>query len=196
MGLNNSQSESVVFLGIANGKIVRQFKQATDKSTTRINKMGREVHEEFYDSLTGILKDVSTKESEYGKFWVVKMESEGKLYQIEMNYSGGYAASFLKTIPNANLNKEFTITPKLTVEGDKKKSVMFLNQGGLGLKWLFTRDNPNGMPELAKIKVKGKDTWDDSDRMEFLENYMKSEILPKLSNKSSQVQEDEDEIPF
>jgi hypothetical protein len=196
MGLNNSQSESVVFLGIANGKIVRQFKQATDKSTTRINKMGREVHEEFYDSLTGILKDVTTKESEYGKFWVVKMQSDGVLYQIEMNYSGGYAASFLKTIPNADLNKEFTITPKLTIEGDKKKSVMFLNQGGLGLKWFFTRDNPNGMPELAKIKVKGKDTWDDSDRMEFLENYMTTEILPKLKNKSSQVQEDEDEIPF
>jgi hypothetical protein len=196
MGLNNSQSESVVFLAIANGKIVRQFKQATDKSTTRINKMGREVHEEFYDSLTGILKDVSTKESEYGKFWVVKMESDGVLYQIEMNYSGGYAASFLKTIPNADLTKEFTITPKLTIEGDKKKSVMFLNQMGSGLKWFFTRDNPNGMPELAKIKVKGKDTWDDSDRMEFLENYVKSNILPKLNNKSSQVADDEDETPF
>jgi hypothetical protein len=52
------------------------------------------------------------------------------------------------------------------------------------------------MPELAKIKVKGKDTWDDSDRMEFLENYMKTEILPKLNNKSSQVTDDEDEIPF
>jgi hypothetical protein len=196
MGLNNSQSESVVFLGISNGKIVRQFKQATEKSTSRVNKMGREVHEEFYDSLTGILKDVTTKESEYGKFWVVKMESEGKLYQIEMNYSGGYAASFLKTIPNADLAKEFTITPKLTIEGDKKKSVLFVNQMQKGLKWFFTRDNPNGMPELAKIKVKGKDTWDDSDRMEFLENYMKTEILPKLNNKSSQVTDMEDEIPF
>ena len=196
MGLNNSQSESVVFLAIANGKIVRQFKQATEKSTTRINKMGREVHKEFYDSLTGILKDVATKESEYGKFWIVKMQSDGVLYQIEMNYSGGYAASFLKTIPNADLNKEFTITPKLTVEGDKKKSVLFVNQMQKGLKWFFTRDNPNGMPELAKIKVKGKDTWDDSDRMEFLENYVKSNILPKLNNKSSQVQEDEDETPF
>jgi hypothetical protein len=195
MGLNQSQSESLVFLGIANGKIVRQFKEKTDKSTSRVNKMGREVHEEFYDSLTGILKHVSTKESEYGKFWVVKMESEGKLYQIEMNYSGGYAASFLKTIPNADISKEFTLTPKLTIEGDKKKSVIFINQAGSGLKWFFTRDNPNGMPELAKIKVKGKDTWDDSDRMEFLENYVKSNILPKLNNKSW-VQEDEDEIPF
>jgi hypothetical protein len=196
MGLNNSQSESVVFLAIANGKIVRQFKQATDKSTTRINKMGREVHEEFYDSLTGILKDVTTKESEYGKFWVIKMESDGVLYQIEMNYSGGYAASFLKTIPNADFTKEFTITPKLTIEGDKKKSVLFVNQMQKGLKWFFTRDNPNGMPELAKIKVKGKDTWDDSDRMEFLENYVKSNILPKINNKSSQVSDDEDETPF
>jgi hypothetical protein len=196
MGLNQSQGGSLVFLGIANGKIVRQFKDKTEKSLSRVNKMGREVHEEFYDSLTGILKDISTIESEYGKFWVVKMESEDVLYQIGMNYSGGYAASFLKTIPNADLGKEFTLTPKLTIEADKKKSVIFINQGGLGLKWFFTRDNPNGMPELAKIKVKGKDTWDDSDMMEFLENYVKSNILPKLNNKSFQVTADEDEIPF
>jgi hypothetical protein len=30
------------------------------------------------------------------------------------------------------------------------------------------------MPDLTKVKIKGKETWDDSDRMEFLENYAKS----------------------
>jgi hypothetical protein len=62
------------------------------------------------------------------------------------------------------------------------------NQNGSGLKWAFTKDNPNGMPDLVKIKVKGKDTWDDSDRMEFLENYAKG-----LFKKN---QEEMDEVPF
>jgi hypothetical protein len=193
MGLNNSQ-QGVVFLAISNGKIVRQFKEKTEKSVSRMNKVGREVHEEFYDSLTGILKDVSTKESEYGKFWVVKMETEGKLYQIEFNYSGGYATSFLKALPNVQFHLPFTISPKLTIDGDKKKSVLFINQNGAGIKHYFTKDNPNGMPDLTKIKVKGKDTWDDSERMEFLESYVKNNIIPNIKSQLSDVTEDE--TPF
>jgi len=46
---------------------------------------------------------------------------------------------------------------------------MFVNQGGAALKWYYTKDNRNGLPELKKLKVKGKETWDDSDMMEFLE---------------------------
>jgi hypothetical protein len=193
MGLNNSQ-QGVVFLAISNGKIVRQFKEKTEKSVSRVNKVGREVHEEFYDSLTGFLKDVSTKESEYGKFWVVKMEAEGKLYQIEFNYSGGYATSFLKALPNVQFHLPFTISPKLTIDGDKKKSVLFINQNGAGVKHYFTKDNPNGMPDLTKIKVKGKDTWDDSERMEFLESYVKNNIIPNISSQLSDVTEDD--TPF
>lgn len=193
MGLNNSQ-QGVVFLAISNGKIVRQFKEKTEKSVSRVNKVGREVHEEFYDSLTGFLKDVSTKESEYGKFWVVKMEAEGKLYQIEFNYSGGYATSFLKALPNVQFYLPFTISPKLTIDGDKKKSVLFINQNGAGVKHYFTKDNPNGMPDLTKIKVKGKDTWDDSERMEFLESYVKNSIIPNIKSQLSDVTEDE--TPF
>ena len=65
MGLQSNQG-SGVFLSISNGKLVRQFKQATDHSVSRVNKAGKEVHEEFYDSLIGQIKDIKTKESEYG----------------------------------------------------------------------------------------------------------------------------------
>jgi hypothetical protein len=44
------------------------------------------------------------------------------------------------------------------------------------------------MPDLVKIKVKGKDTWDDSDRMEFLENNAKGLFGAKA--------EESDEVPF
>ena len=193
MGLNNSQNQSIVFLTISNGKLVRQVKEKSENSVSRVNKMGREVHELFYDSLTGILKDIGKKESEYGSFWKIILESDGKLYQVEFNYSGGYATSFLKALPNVDLSKPFTIAPKLTIEGDKKKSVMFINQNG-GVKHYFTRDNPNGLPDLSKIKVKGKDTWDDSDRMEFLEQYVQNYILPKIKPQISDVTEEE--VPF
>ena len=174
MGLQNSQGGSKVFLSISNGKLVRSYKEKVEGSVSRVNKAGREVHEMFYDSLEGIIKSVDTKDGDYGKFLVVNVESNGVNYQLEMNYSSGYSASFLKTLPNVKLSDIVTITPKLTIEGDKKKSVIFLNQGRVGIKWFFTKDNPNGMPDLTKVKIKGKETWDDSDRMEFLENYAKS----------------------
>jgi hypothetical protein len=179
MGLQNSQNNSMVFLSISNGKLVRQVKEKAENSVSRINKVGREVHEIFYDSLQGVIKSVGTKESDYGKFFVVKVDSNGVTYQLEFNYSGGYAATFLKALPNADLSREVVLSPKLIVEGDKKKSVLFIAQDGKGLKFYFTKDTPNGMPDLQKIKVKGKDTWDDSERMEFLEKYAVSLFAPK-----------------
>jgi hypothetical protein len=179
MGLNQSQSKGV-FLSITNGKLVRQFPSATDKSVSRVNKMGREVHEEFYDSLSGWLTDIKTKESEYGKSWVLVLKDEEGSYNLEMKYSSGYATSFLKAIPNANLSEVITLSPKLIVDGDKKQSVLFISQNGKGLKHYWTKDTPRDLPPMVKVKVRGVDTWDDTDRMDYLENYIKDNILPKI----------------
>ena len=195
MGLNQSQSDSVIFLTIANGKIVRQSKTPVEGSVARINKLGREVHELFYDSLTGVIKDITTRESEYGKSWIVKVNSDGKNYQLEFNYSSGYATTFLKALPNVSFGNPVTLSPKLIIDGDKKKSVLFISQDGKGLKHYFTKDNPNGLPDLKKIKIKGKESWDDSDRMEFLEGYVKDNILPMIKSDLQDAIEGE-EIPF
>ena len=170
-GLGTAQS-GTTFLQIRGGKIVRPVKEATEKSVSRENKAKKIVHEEFYDSITGKILSVSTKSNEYGKFWVIKLEANSKMYNIEFNYSGGYASTFLKTLPNADLSQLITIAPKSIIDGDKTKSVIFLNQNGKGLKHYFSKDNPNGLPPLKKIKHKGVETWDDSDMMDFLENYV------------------------
>jgi hypothetical protein len=195
MGLQNSQSDSVIFLQIANGKIVRQSKTPVEGSVSRINKLGREVHELFYDSLTGHIKDITTRESEYGKTWIVKVNSDGKNYQLEFNYSSGYATTFLKALPNVQFSQPITLSPKLIIDGDKKKSVLFISQDGKGLKHYFTKDNPNGLPDLKKIKIKGKESWDDSDRMEFLEQYVQNNIIPMLKPQLQDTIEGED-VPF
>lgn len=190
MGLNQSQSNGV-FLSITNGKLVRQFSQPTDRSVSRVNKMGREVHEEFYDSLTGYLTNIKTKESEYGKFWVIVLKDNETYFNLECNYSSGYAQSFLKALPNANLKELVTLSPKLIVDGDKKSSVMFISQNGKGLKHFWNKENPGELPPLKQLKVKGKTTWDDTERLEFLENYVKSHILTQLKPTLQEVSEDE-----
>jgi hypothetical protein len=195
MGLQNSQNDSVIFLQIANGKIVRQSKTPVEGSVSRINKLGREVYELFYDSLTGVIKDISTRESDYGKSWIIKVNSDGKNYQLEFNYSSGYATTFLKALSNVSFGNLVTLSPKLIIDGDKKKSVLFISQDGKGLKHYFTKDNPNGLPDLKKIKIKGKESWDDSDRMEFLEQYVLNNIIPMLKPQLQDNIEGED-VPF
>jgi hypothetical protein len=188
MGLNNNQSSSI-YLQISNGKLVRSFSSPTQKSVSRTNKVGKEVHEEFYDSLTGYVKGISTKETEYGKFWVINVNDGESDYTLSTNYSGGYAVSFLKAIPNADLSRVMTITPKIMVDGDKRNSVMFINQDGKGLKHYWTKDNPGQLPNLEKIKIKGKDTWDDTKRLEYLENFVKDLFNSKFEPASA-VDED------
>lgn len=174
MGLQESQQKGgVTFLTISNGKFVRRVDESTPNAVSRVNKVGKTVHELFYTSLIGHIKDVTTNESEYGKFWVVKVQSpaNNQVYQFEINYSSGYATSFLKALPNVDLTQNVEINPSIVKKDDKSQSVIFLRQGGASIKHFFTKATPNGMPDLEQIKVKGKVTWDDTKRMEFLEGF-------------------------
>lgn len=170
MALGNNNSG--IYLKIANGKVVRSFKQPTPNSVTRTTDSGKIVHEETYGFVEGMITSITTKENEYGKFWVVKISDEGTEYTLEFNYSGGIASSFLKTLPNVDLTKPVRLCPKQTIENDKKKNTLFVMQEGHAVKWFWTRDNMGELPDLKKIKVKGKETFDDSEQMEYLEKYV------------------------
>lgn len=174
---NQSQGQNVVFLTISNGKLCRRVEQGTEGAIQRITKTGKEVHELFYSTVIGHIVNIDIKENEYGKFLLVTikdMVTEKKCI-LEMNFSSGYSTTFLKTLPNADLSQNIEICPALIVDGDKKKSVVFLKQTGVSIKHYYTKDNPKGMPDMVKVKVKGKETWDDTDRIEWL--YAKAKNL-------------------
>lgn len=191
MGAENKSSLS--FYSISNGKICKSVSQPTATSVTRTNKNNKVVHEEFFDQIRGKIVDIKTKEhQEYDKFWVVTLEDETGRFNLEMKYSSGYASAFLKMLPNVDFTSDVLIIPKLTIEGDKKKTSLFITQHGTPLKHFYNKENPNGLPQLKQIKVKGKVTWDDSEMMEFLENMVNTEILPKLSG----AEVESKEMPF
>ncbi len=182
MGLENNSN--AIYLTISNGKICRQVAAKTETSKERTNKNGKLVHEEFYDKISGSLTDIKVREVEIAgqqsKFWELKIEDEGKLYQLQFNYSSGYASCFLKSIPNADLSQRISFIPKMTEENGKKKTTLFVNQGGNALKHFYTKDNPNGLPQMVLTKLKGKDVWDDYDMMQFLEKMINEKIKPQL----------------
>lgn len=194
MALGNSNS--AIYLSVSDGKIVRRFKEPTAQSKPRTNKMGNTVHEETYDYVEGMITGITVRDSDYGKFWCVNIQDGADAYILQFQYSGGNANSFLKSIPNADLRKPIRIRPAVEIDGDKKRSKLFLVQDDKALRWFWTKENPGKMPSLKKVKIKGVEQWDDSDMMEYLEAYVKEHITPKLAGGDIvNAQEDED-VPF
>ena len=177
--INNS---TAIYLTISDGRICRRVQSPTNSSVQRTTKDGRVVNEEHYNGWMGKITNITTRESEYGKEWQVEINDGTMNVILSFKYSSGYAASFLKALPNVNLNLPVTFTPKATEVDGKKRTTMFLSQNGAAIKWAYTKDNPNDCPGLKQIKVKGQSTWDDSDMMEFLEAMVTNDILPNLNS--------------
>jgi hypothetical protein len=181
-------TSNTIFFSLSNGKVVRQFANCTANSVERLNKNLRPVHEEFYDFLDGVLTDIFVKENDFGKFWVVVLSDvTSKLrQQLQFGYSSGYAVGFLKALPNVDVEHPLTIIPYAKKDGDKLKTTVFLKQFNTTLKWFYTKEHPNELPALKKIRVKGKNLWDDSKTMEFLEKMVRQDITPKILKHSAQ----------
>jgi hypothetical protein len=168
MGLQ-STTGSTVYLSIQGGKIARRVTEATQFSKERQLESGKLIHEELYDSLEGFMTSLTTRDGQFGKELHIHIGDDLK-YVVQLKLSSSPASSFLKALPNVDLSKRVKLIPKSEeVKEGVKRTNIILVQENAGIKHAFTKDNPNGLPPMKKVKVKGKETWDDSDQLEFFE---------------------------
>lgn len=183
MGLENKKRGT--YLTIMGGKFCQSVPQDTEGSLERTNKMGKTVYEMFYDQFTGTLVNISIQEDTgYGKSWTFHFVDNGKSYFIQLPYSSSNATALLKMLPNIDVTKPFTLSPSQKEEDGKKKTSLFVNQNNNTIKHAYTKENPNGLPDMEQITVKGQVVWDDSKRLAFLEKMVMSDIMPKLTGKT------------
>lgn len=163
--------QRATFLTInADGRFVQSFKEAAPGTFPRTNKNGKLVHEKFFDFITGYIHSVKVDDhKDFGKQWKIEVIKGENRVIITLGYASNYAKPFLKMLPNVDLSKEVEIAPSAKMEGTEKKTSLFLKQDGEVVPYAFKKDAPNGMPERKLLKVKGKDTWDYTDQLEFLE---------------------------
>ena len=204
MALSKANGSNTIYLSVADGNLVRSYKEANANTNQRVTKTGKFVHEERFKDLTAKLVGAETKENDFGKQWCLKFQDGEETYIVNMPYSSRYSASFLKALPNIDLSKNVKFMPWSMVDkNDPAKKVtgvtMYQNDGNGMVKIApaFTKDAPNGLPEMKQIKVKGKVTWDDSDMTEFLENVAK-ECFAKIATASTNDEgsEDLEDAPF
>ena len=200
-GFTNRDTKT--YFNILGGKFSIRVPEGTEGSVSRVNKVGNTVHEVYHENFEGLLVGIRVTDSvEYGKSWNFDFVAGGEDYTLKLSYSNSFAVAILKMLPNIDLSKPFKLSPVSKVVDGKTQSSLFINQDGQAVKHAYTRENPNGMPDLEKIKVKGKDTWDDSERLEFLENMVITDIAPKLEGNKYQkapviLQSDlEDDVEF
>ena len=185
MAFENRSKGKFITISGEKGKFCESVEANTPDAVTRTNKVGRVVHELFHDSFVGKLVGIRTKESaEYGKSWIFDFQDidTSEMYHLQLSYSNSFATAFLKMLPNIDLTQLIKLSPSAKLVDGKNQTALFVNQNGAPVKHAYTRENPNGLPDMVKITVKGKETWDDSDRLAYLENMVNTVIIPKLDN--------------
>lgn len=198
MALSNLGGVNTTYLSVADGNLVRQHKQANERTSERLTKTGKLVFEERFKDLTAKLDGIDTRENDYGKQWQLKFQDQGDFYIVSLPYSSRYASSFLKALPNLDLSKEVRFMPwAMKDKNDATKTItgITLYQDSEKIAPYYTKEDPKGLPQMVKIKVKGKEQWDDSDMMSFLEN-MALNVFEQDHKDLSTASHDNDEVPF
>lgn len=152
----------------------------TPNAIKRVNKIGNTVHELFYDSFTGSLVSIDIKDGDYGRTWNFGFKDSGEVYTLQLSYSNSFSTAFLKMLPNIDLSKDMVVSPSVKEVEGKSKSSLFVNQGGTAIKHAYTMADPNGMPDMEQVTIKGEKVWDDTKRLEFLSAMVAKDIVPQL----------------
>lgn len=180
MGLANRESGGN-YITILGGKFSQRVEANTPGAVERVNKLGNTVFEKYYSEFTGKLVGIKTQDSkDYGKNWIFSFQDGGEVYNLQLSYSNSFATAFLKMLPNIDLSQEMRVQPSVKEVDGKNKSSLFVSQNGTTIKHKYTMENPNGMPDMEQVTVKGQLVWDDSKRLEFLYAMVQQDIIPKL----------------
>lgn len=180
----------------ADGKFAKKVSSNTVGAVERKNKKDVIVYEFFYDFVKGQIKSVKSKPSPFGRQWEIVMTSGEKKVIINLSYTSNYAKAFLKMLPNIDLSQNVELVPSAKEEDGQNKTSLFIYQNKELVKYAFTKENPNGMPERKLTKVNGEDKYDYTDQLEWLEAKAKEKLGDTSADEETEdVELDEDGQP-
>lgn len=215
MGLNSSGSTgNVNYLSISDGKIAKRVKTEEPNTVKCTSKDGSKVWWEYrYDSVSGKITNVKRHDSTmgYGSKLQIEIEDGFEKFVLEMPWSSRYSSGFFLCMPNIDTTKEIEFRPWMKVIDGTKKTMLYLKESNSkdNIQHFWTKDNPGDLPQMQKIRVKGTDVWDDTDRQDYFENYLNNTFIPAIGKTNTQRAEefvkkldaaaaknDDDDLPF
>lgn len=176
MSLNNkTRSGNRKFLKIFSGKIVQEFStpQTGEEVKKRVNKVGNEVYYYEYDSISGNITDANIRTIDSLSIDIIELDIQDvtERYTLSIPVNSRFGKSFMVKMLNIDVNQQVEIAPYSFLDKEGKQvSGVTLYQGTdrTKVESLYSRDNPNGMPEAKKIRKGKVETWDFTDQTNFL----------------------------
>ena len=171
VGTENNVSN---YYNVSNGKVVRSFgKTKPDgfETTSRVNKNGDTVYEQNFDFIQGKIVNVSLDtHEEYGDHIKLSLSDGQSVAELQIKFDSSYGRSFLFKLPNFKYSDDVKIKPYSFVDKKDGRTVTGLNllANNVKVSNYYTKDTPNGLPQLKKVKFNGKDQWDKTEQLEFL----------------------------
>lgn len=197
MGALGNSGDGRIFLNTFKGSFTRRANSETEGAVSRkiskgVNK-GKEIWELQFNTLSDIyIQEFERRSSDdYGYSWNIKLAhaKSDETFTLTMPYSGRITMGLFLRLPNVDINKQMTLRLHYFEAEDKSALVVWQDNNKIEAFW--TKDDPKGMPELIKSVKDGKDVWDSTDRMKFLENYLEKDLNPTM-NAGEYVPVDED----
>lgn len=214
MGAQNTSNQNKAYVNIVSGKFAFRAKETTPNAVSRTNKNNVVVWELLYDTLANmtISKIEKVESNDYGPNWEVTLKEVGETYVLNLPYSGRTTNGLFHRLPNINFGVPVTLKAFNIENKDKPgtfRAYLTVEQAGAKVPPAFTKETPNGLPDMEQIMVKGKLTWDDSKQMVFMEKLLTEVIIPKIEKLNDVSpkpetsdpafegsEQDEDDLPF
>lgn len=236
-GTKNNEGSNIKYLAMSDGKFVQRVakpmtgeEMAEYMKTNEVEKnvfsrelkkgvnTGKSVLEKRFDQFTGQLIKIEVENhDQFGMSWAFKFDvtvDQPEFIILKLPYSSGYSNNILTRLPNVkSFDNDVTLKGyKFTPSGEAKERMgisMFevIGENESKITPFYTRENPNGIPQMVEKTISGKKVWDDSDRLEFLHNMVNETISPKLSDQPApaptpapapemEATTEEDDLPF
>ena len=213
MGLNSSGSNTNVnYLSISDGKIAKRVKTEEPGTVKCTSKDGSKTWwEHRYNSVSGRITGARKKDSEmgFGSKLQIDITDGMDKFVLEMPWSSRYSSGFFLCMPNIDSSRSVVFNPWMKVIDGTKKTMLYLKYDGSNdnISHYWTKDDPKELPQMQKIRVKGQDVWDDTERQEFFEKYLNEKFIPSLGKSFKEIAQGfvdkldskantEDDLPF
>ena len=162
------------WLSVVKGNLTQRVKAGTENAVERILEKGPNtgttVHELRFNYLEGSLEKVYLQETDFGKSWVFVVDDGANKFNLTVGYSSGYASGLLARLPNIDVADVIKIKSfYIKGDDDKYRGYLTIEQGGQKIAKAYTKEEPNGCPEIKQIEVNGEKVWDSTKRMKFFE---------------------------
>lgn len=164
------------------------FYFATDKD--RLNPFNT-----FRGTIEGInFKDDEFKGKKFRSVYVSFNTVQGKVV-MSLRCDATYVQRFLGFLCNSNIEEEVEVSISEDKVGDYISSAMFVSQGGVFLKSIFTLGSEYELPKWEEIEFRGEKLFDKSKAIERMEEIVKELVASKINSTSNNSVEMPEYIP-